>query len=209
MSWLSAVLRIAFLLGASFPAAPAPAAVPIEQLEDLTGGAIPIATLRERDNFANEFRYNVTVRNRTSHPIRMDSLIVVLDEITDLAGKDAKDRIEVIGNDGVTPDGKPYYKVPVGGDPQLAPYGESEPANIRLRNPYYTILFTPFFRVLGQQLREEPPRGKPPLPPIREREASAVCAKEGKDDAINRLVEILIRKGVLTQDEWTGEKPKE
>jgi hypothetical protein len=205
----ASVIRIGLLLSATLPAGPARAAVPIEQLEDLTGGAVPIVTLRERDNFANEFRYDVTVRNRTSHPIRTDSLIVVVDEITDIAGKDATDRIEVVGNDGVTPEGKPYYRVPGEGNVQLAPYSESEPANIRLRNPYYTIIFTPFFRVLGQQVQEEPPRLKPPPSPLREKEVSPARAKEGKDESVNRLAEILIKKGVMTREEWTGERPRE
>jgi hypothetical protein len=165
-----------------------------DQLEDLTSGVEPVATLIERDNFANEFRYDVTVRNRSSRSVRTDSLIVVLDQITDIAGKNAMDRIEVVDADGQTQDGKPFYKVPAAGKAQLAPYTESEPVVVRLRNPYYTILFTPYFRVLGQQIQDPSPllpaAGPPPV--------------RTESDSVKRLVEILIKKGLLTEEEWNG-----
>jgi hypothetical protein len=160
-----------------------------EQLEDLTAGVPPIVTLRHRDNFANEFTYDVWVENRTARPIRGDSLILVVETIVDLAGKDAADRVEVVGQDGYTPDGKPYFRVPTPGN-QLAPFGESDPALVRLRNPYYTIVFTPSFRVFGKPVRE------PRLP--------AVPPSPGRGDPLNRLIELLIKKGVLTRDEWFG-----
>ena len=182
-------VRIGLLIiSAALPAALTCAAV--DQLEDLTAGVIPIVTLRERDNFANEFRYDVSVENRTSHPIKTEGLIVVVDQIIDLAGKDATNRIEVLGADGQMPDGKPYFKVPAAGA-QLAPYTESEPTTVRLRNPYYTILFTPSFRVLGRQI--SPPRLPAVVPPV-----------AGRADGINRLIEILIKKGVITREEWLG-----
>ena len=184
-------MRIGLLLiGTALPAALTCAAVPIDQLEDLTAAVIPIVTLRERDNFANEFRYEVTVENRTSHPVKTDGLIVVVDQIIDLAGKNATNRIEVLGADGQTPDGKPYFKVTAAGA-QLAPYTESEPTTVRLRNPYYTILFTPSFRVLGRQIN--PPRPPAPVSPV-----------GGRTDEINRLAEILIENGVITREEWLG-----
>jgi hypothetical protein len=160
-----------------------------EQLEDLTVGVPPIVTLRHRDNFANEFTYDVWVENRTARPIRGDSLILVVETIIDLAGKDATDRVEVVGQDGYTPDGKPYFRVPISGN-QLAPFGESDPAIVRLRNSYYTIVFTPSFRVFGKPVREP----RPPTAP----------APPAQGDALNRLVELLIKKGVLTRDEWVG-----
>jgi len=178
------------LLGAVLPAALTCAAVPSDQLEDLTAGVIPIVTLRERDNFANEFRYDVSVENRTSHPVKIDGLIVVVDQIIDLAGKDATNRIEVLGADGQTPDGKPYFKV-TGAGAQLAPYTESDPTTVRMRNPYYTILFSPSFRVLGRSIN-------PPRPPV------AAPPVAGRTDGINRLAEILIKKGVITREEWLG-----
>ena len=182
------IMYLLFLM--AVPVAPAPAAGPPDQVEDLTAAVIPVVTLRHRDNFANEFLYEVYVENRTSRPIRSDSLMVVVDSIVDIAGKDATNRVEVVSPDGQTPDGKPYFRIPVSGN-QLLPYTESESAQVRLRNPYYTILFTPSFRVLGRPVRE--PRVAPPSP------QPAV-----RVDPVNRLVELLIKKGVLTREEWLG-----
>jgi len=164
-----------------------------EPLEDLTAAVIPVVTLRQRDNFSNEFTYEVFVENRTSRPIRSDSLIVVIDSIVDLAGKDATNRVQVVGQDGETAEGRPFFRVPVAGN-QLPPYTESEPAVVRLRNPYYTIVFTPSFRVLGKPVREPRVPVAPPPP-------------AGRNDSLNRLVEILIKKGVLSREEWLGLPP--
>ena len=125
-------------------------ATPVDQLDDLSGRASATMTLKMRDNFANQFEYDVTVRNLTGDPLEADSLIVVVDGITDLAGKDATDRVEVVGFNGITKDGKPYFLVPVQG-PELPPFSESRPLTVRLRNPYYTILFTPVVKVRGQR----------------------------------------------------------
>jgi len=183
-------------LATAIPVAIVPAAGQ-EPLEDLTAAVIPVVTLRQRDNFANEFTYDVFVENRTSRPIRGDSLIVVIDSIVDLAGKDATNRVQVVGQDGETADGRPFFRVPVSGN-QLPPYMESEPAVVRLRNPYYTIMFTPSFRVLGKPVREPRLPTAPPSPP-----------PTGRNDSVNRLVEILIQKGVLTREEWLGIPPSQ
>ena len=150
---------------------------PVEQLADLTGQTIAIATLKARDNFANQFEYDVTVRNLSSDPLEADSLIVVVDSITDLAGKDATDRIEVVGFDGYTKEGKPYYRVPTQ-DLALPAYGVSQPARVRLRNPYYTILFTPSFKVRG----------------LRRLDA-------GGQESVQGLVDALIKRGLLSEEE--------
>lgn len=188
---IAAVWAVLFGLAVAVAPDPVNAAGPPEQVEDLTAAVIPVVTLRHRDNFANEFLYEVYVENRTSRPIRGDSLMVVVDSIVDIAGKDATNRVEVVSPDGQTPDGKPYFRVPVSGN-QLLPYTESESAQVRLRNPYYTILFTPSFRVLGRPVRE--PRVPPPAP-----QQPAV-----RVDPMNRLIELLIKKGVLTREEWLG-----
>lgn len=153
------------------------AATPIDQIGDLTGRATAIPTLKARDNFTNQFDYDVTVRNLTSDPLEAGSLIVVVDSITDLAGKDATDRIEVVDVDGFTKEGKPYYRVPAQ-DLELPPYGESQPARVHLRNPYYTILFTPSFKVRGLQLLDA-----------------------GGQESVKGLVEALIKRGVLSAEE--------
>lgn len=168
-------------------AATVPPDVPFEQLRDLTGRASAIVTLKERDNFTNEFLYDVTIRNQSGDSFVARSLILVLEQITDLAGKEALERMEVVGQDGETPDGKPYFRVPLGRSRILRPYSESEPATVRLRNQAYTIVFTPAFRVLGLSV---------PQPA-----ASA---------SLTPLVRLLIQKGLLTEEEWreaTGATP--
>ena len=148
------------------------------QLADLTGSTNVVVTLTGRDNFANEFKYDVRVKNQSAAPLAADSLVLVLDRVTDLAGKDALERMEVAGQDGETADKKPYFRVPVDGS-ELAPYGESKPATVILKNAVYTIIFTPLFKVLG---RANPPPAAP-------------------RDPVQSLVDLLIKKGVLTAEE--------
>jgi len=175
------------------------AAVPIEQLTDLAGKARAVVTLKGRDNFSNEFRYDVSIKNESSDPLVADSLVLVLDKITNLAGEDNEPlshesilkRMEVLGNDGETPDGKPYFRIPVDQNPDLAPYSQSQPVTVRLRNRDYFIVFTPSFRVLG--LRRAPPPPKP---------AEAPAPAANLNQPLNRLIQLLIKKGLLTEEEW-------
>jgi hypothetical protein len=172
MSHLASLVMVVVLLQTSL----ASGATPVDQLDDLSGRASAVMTLKTRDNFANQFEYDVTVRNLTSDSLEADSLIVVVDGITDLAGKDATDRVDVVGPDGITKDGKPYFLVPVQGS-ELAPFSVSRPLTILLRNPYYTILFTPVVKVRGQR-------------------------KLAKDtEAVQSLTDALTKKGVLTKEE--------
>ena len=175
------------------------AAVPIEQLTDLAGKARAVVTLKGRDNFSNEFRYDVSIKNESSDPLVADSLVLVLDKITNLAGEDNEPlshesilkRMEVLGNDGETPDGKPYFRIPLDQNPDLAPYSQSQPVTVRLRNRDYFIVFTPSFRVLG--LRRAPPPPKP---------AEAPAPAPNLNQPLNRLIQLLIKKGLLTEEEW-------
>jgi len=162
---------------ASDDAAAVPLDVPIEQLSDLTGRVGAVVTLKERDNFANEFRYDVTIRNQSGDSFVARTLILVLEQVTDLAGKEALERMEVVGQDGETPDGKPYFRVPVGRSRILRPYSDSAPATVSLRNQAYTVVFTPSFRVYGL--------------PVPQPAAS-----------VTPLVRLLIQKGLLTEEEW-------
>ncbi|HEV8620355.1 MAG TPA: hypothetical protein VGQ79_04950 [Nitrospiraceae bacterium] len=153
-------------------------AVPVDQLPDLSSSVSTVVTLKARDNFLNEFRYDVTVRNQGIEPIDSSSLILVLEQITDLAGKDALDRIEVLGQDGQTAEGKPYFRIPLG-DPELAPYTDSPPAIVRLRNAAYTIIFTPSFRVRGVRR----------------------STLKQSVETTKALIELLQKKGVLTPED--------
>ena len=151
------------------------AALDVGQLPDLTGGAIPLVTFERHDTFSNEFIYTVKVRNHTGDPLVADSLVIVLDRVIDLSGKNALERIEVLGQDGYTRDGKPYFRIPVGKFPELGPYRESQPVTVRFRNPDYTFFFAPSFRVRGLRL---------------------TAAK-----ALQELIQELREKGLLSEEE--------
>ena len=83
-------------------------------MTDLTGRVQAIVTLKSRDNFVSEYRYDVSVRNLSPDAIIGDSLIIVLDRITNLAGEDHEGltgesflkRFDVLDQDGQTDDGK-------------------------------------------------------------------------------------------------------
>jgi len=90
-----------------------------------------------------------SVKNQSSESFNTDDVILVLDQITDLAGKDALDRLEVVSPDGQTMEGKAYFRIPRTSAGKLAPYADSLPAIIRVRNVAYTTVFTPSFRVFG------------------------------------------------------------
>lgn len=182
------------LAEASIPAyAPA-----VEQLADLTGKAAAFITLRSRDNFSSEYRYDVTVRNNSAELIVADSLIIVLDHITNTAGQDHENltneslltRMEIIGQDGTTEDGKPFFRVPQGSGPDLAPHSESLPVTVRIRNRDYVAVFTPSFRVMGQR-RE----------PAKQKNATSASAPAQNKATMDKLIQLLIKKGLLTPEE--------
>ena len=176
-----------------------------DQLTDLTGKASVIVTLKGRDNFTSEYRYDVSVRNHTSDNLIVDSLVIVLDKITNLAGEDREGltgesflkRFEVLGQDGETDDGKPFFRIPVGPAPDLASLTDSLPATVRIRNKDYLSVFTPSFKVLGQK-----------RPPPEPKQTQAAPVQPGATptapnrNSIDRLIQLLIKKGVVTEEEW-------
>lgn len=174
-------------------------AASLDQLTDLTGKVQTIVTLKGRDNFVSEYRYDVNVRNLSPDTIKADSLIIVLDRITNLAGEDHEGltgesflkRFDVVGQDGQTEDGKPYFHIPTGPSPNLLPQTDSPPAVVRIRNRDYVAVFTPSFRVYGQKrlAQESSKRGE---------SAPASAANRA---AIDKLIQLLIKKGVLTEEE--------
>src|SRR5512146_1894653 len=195
----------ALVLLAAIAAMPAtvPAASPVAQLTDLTGKAHVIVTLRGRDNFTSEYRYDVSVRNQTPDPLIADSLVVVLDKITNLAGEEREQlksetilsRFEVLGQDGQTDDGKPFFRIPPNNAPDLPPQTDSRPVSVRIRNKDYISMFTPLFRVYGT--KRPPP--EPKTPPGRVQ--PGIPQHQGEQQ-MDKLIQLLLKKGVITEEEW-------
>ena len=177
----------------------------LDQLTDLSGKTNVTVTLTGRDNFNSEYRYDLTVRNRSSEPLIADSLIVVLEKITNLAGEDREplksepllQRFEVVGQDGETDDGKPFFRVPVGAGPDLAPLNDSPSFSVRIRNKDYVAVFTPSFRVYGKKRTPAEPKASnnQPLP------GSAA------QDRTDRLIQLLLKKGIITEEERKAIQP--
>jgi hypothetical protein len=159
--------------------------VSLDRLSDLSNRMAVIVTLVGRDSFTNEFSYEVSVKNQSPESFNTDDMILVLDDITDLAGKGALDRLEVVNPDGKTVDGKAYFRVPRDGTGKLTPYGDGVPAVIRLRNVNYTAVFTPSFRVFGLLQRS----GKPQV-------------------ELSELIQLLLKKGLVTDEELRTLKAK-
>jgi len=208
MSRSMTLWRLSFaviLLGLLWPMVPESSAGPLDQLTELTGKASVVVTLKDRDNFTSEYRYDVNVRNHTSDVLIAESLVIVLDKITNLAGEDREGltgesflkRFEVLGQDGETDDGKPFFRIPVGPTPDLGPLTDSLPATVRLRNKDYLSVFTPSFKVLGQ--KRAPPEPK---------QTQAAPVQPGSNpiapgrNSVDKLIQLLIKKGVVTEEEW-------
>jgi hypothetical protein len=181
------------------------AAASLDQLTDLTGRASAVVTLKGRDNFTSEYRYDVSVRNQSPDSFVADSLVIVLDKITNLAGEEQEPLkgepflklFDVLGQDGETDDGKPFFRVPVGSSKDLPPQTNSLPASVRLRNKEYLIVFTPSFRVFGQKRMPPEPRRTETTPP-----APAPAPVPPSQNSVDKLLQLLIKKGVLTEEEW-------
>lgn len=195
----------AILLSLSWPLVPASSASPLDQLTELTDKSAVIVTLKGRDNFNSEYRYDVSVKNLSADLLISDSLFILLDKVTNLGGESRENlnsdtilsRMDVLGQDGETQDGKPYFQIPAGSSPDLAPHAQTLPATVRLRNKDYMIVFTPSFRVFG--LKRPPPEPKQP-------QAAAVQpgATPGATNrnSVEKLIQLLIKKGVVTEEEW-------
>ncbi len=136
----------------------------IDELPDLTGGVIPLLSYDPGGSFTGggelfsggslssrqDVRYWVKVKNQTGDPIEADSLIVVVYKIQEMAQlRDMTTTLDLRGSDGNTEDGKPYYRVPVNGQAELPPYGESEMFTIEINNPDLFRLYPPVLRVRG------------------------------------------------------------
>jgi hypothetical protein len=193
------------LLSLLWPMVPESSAGPLDQLTELTGKASVVVTLKDRDNFTSEYRYDVNVRNHMSDVLIAESLVIVLDKITNLAGEDSEGltgesflkRFEVLGQDGETDDGKPFFRIPVGPTPDLGPLTDSLPVTVRLRNKDYLSVFTPSFKVLGQ--KRPPPEPKQTQAPPVQPGSNPIAPSR---NSVDKLIQLLIKKGVVTEEEW-------
>ena len=187
------------LLGPLWPIMPESSAGSLDHLTDLTGKATAVVTLKARDNFNSEYRYDVSVKNLSADTFIGESLFIVLDKVTNIGGEDRENlnsdtilsRMEVLGQDGETQDGKPYFQIPAGSAIDLTPATQSLPASVRLRNKDYMIVFTPSFKVFG--IKRPPPVAKTaekPGPPA------------SSTNSVDKLIQLLIKKGVVTEEEW-------
>jgi len=171
----------------------------LDHLSDLTDKAAQaVVTLKGRDNFNSEYLYDVSVKNLSSDSLVGESLIIVLDKITNIGGNEWMagtsesnlTRMEILGQDGETDDGKPYFRIPRGSGPDLSPYTESSPVTVRIRNKDYLIVFTPVFRVYGMKRPPASPKPKGRMSPL----PSALTPSD-------KLIQLLIQKGVLSEEE--------
>lgn len=179
-----------------------------DHLVDFTGKTNVIVTLKGHDTFTSEYRYDISVRNLSPDSIIADSLVIVLDKITNLAGADREGltgelflkRFDILDQDGETDDGKPYFRIPVGASPDLAPQTESLPVTVRIRNRDYVAVFTPSFRVLGE--KRPPPEPKRAESPATPAQTQAQTPAQPGQTPMDKLIQLLIKKGVLTEEEW-------
>ena len=187
---------------------PESGAGPLDQLTDLTDKASAVVTLKGRDNFNSEYLYDVSVKNLSADTFIGDSLFIVLDKVTNIGGDDRENlnsdtilsRMEVLGQNGETQDGKPYFQIPAGSATDLTPSSQSLPASVRIRNKDYLIVFTPSFKVLG--LKRPPPEPKQaqqtPAAPVQPVATPTAPSR----NSVDKLIQLLIKKGVLTEEEW-------
>ena len=205
--YLSQIVLSVFLCTSTLlTSIPGFAAPSLDQLTDLTGNASVVVTLKGRDNFTSEYRYDVSVRNHSSDPLIADSLVIVLDKIANLAGVDREGltgesflkRFDILGQDGETDDGKPFFRIPVGPAPDLGPLTDSLPVPVRLRNRDYVSVFTPSFKVLGQKRPPPEPKQTQAASPVQPGTTSATPSR----NSVDKLIQLLIKKGVVTEEEW-------
>jgi hypothetical protein len=159
------------------PLTPAHAGTGHEELADLAGAVSPIVTVTSRNNFSNDIGYEVSIKNGTEEPLSAESTILVLDRVTDISGRNVLPGMMVSGSDGNTSDGKPFFRLPATQGADIAPYAQSQPIALRLTNPAYSAVFTPIFRVLGRK-------------------------HQPASDSLNALIQLLIKKGLITEADW-------
>ncbi len=160
MAKLTVALCVALLGLLSW--APVHAELDVDELPDLTGGLIPLLGPTEpfgrggqlltsgRLSSRQEVRYEVRVKNQSGDPVDAESLVVIVERVQEAARlRDMTTKLDVPDADGYTRDGKPYFRVPTGGEPELAPYAVSDAFTLEIRNPDLLRLYPPVLRVRG------------------------------------------------------------
>ncbi len=160
----------------------------VDELPDLTGGVIPLLYPTEAFGSGGQLSaggrlttrqdaiYDVRVKNQSGDPIDGDSLVVVVHKIQEAARlRDMTTELEVVDADGYTGDGKPYFRVPMDGEPELAPYALSEAFRLEIRNPDLLRLYPPVLRVRG--------------------------IRRTASQEFQKTLQTLVQKGVLTPEE--------
>ncbi len=161
-----------------------------EDLQDLSGQVVPLVSSGQANSFMDggelfsqgsltsrsNIQYTVRVKNQTGDPVIGSSLIVVIEQVMDIAKtRDVASRLEILDPDGRTDEGKPFFHLPTGTTEDLAPFGVSDPIHVHIRNPDLLRLSPPTFSIYG----------------IRRTESKQ----------IEDLREALIQKGILSPDE--------
>ncbi|MCH7615129.1 MAG: hypothetical protein IH978_05260 [Nitrospinae bacterium] len=139
------------------------AEIAVDELPDITGGVIPLLSFEVsqggelfssgRMSSRGEIFYVVRLKNQTGDPVLADPLIVVVERIQNMSNfRDVTSRLELPGVHGETESGKPYYRVPIGEKKFLAPFSESQPFSLEIRNPNLYRLYPPVLRVRGLRI---------------------------------------------------------
>ena len=153
----------------------------MDELPDLTEGVVPVVQYKNSEPLSgtgltsvSEVEFIVKVKNQTGDPLVADSLILVVDTVTEITGNEISDRVKIEGPDGLMADGKPFFRIP-NANQELGPYSESESVTIRVSNPDYLRFFPPTIRVRG--------------------------LRRSSGEAVKGLVESLVQKGILAPEE--------
>lgn len=175
---MASLLAILVMMSGS----PAGAEPSVDDLPDLTGGVVPVVQYKYLDPFSDEdiltsvgeVEYVVRVKNQTGDPLIAESLILVVETIVEISGKEITHRLKIQGFDGKTKDGKPFFRIPSAGK-EISPFGESDSITLRVSNPDFLRFYPPVVRVRG--IRRTP------------------------EKAMKNLVEGLVQKGLLSPEE--------
>src|SRR2546427_12153909 len=76
-----------------FVSSPKALAVDVDQLEDLTGGVVPVVTVEGHDTFTNEYVYSVRAINQKGDSLVAGMLFLVLLQVQDLFRKKFPGRV--------------------------------------------------------------------------------------------------------------------